>query len=161
VRFDFPYMEKAAALNKRQPPNPMGVLQQDFLDVIAQVRGDLPCFIGGKSMGGRVATLIADKADCRGIVCFGYPFHPPGKPEKVRTEHLFELTTPLCIVQGERDTFGKPDEIQAYRLPASITVHFLPSGDHSFKPLKSSGENQTQLVQSAVAQAARFLEELL
>jgi hypothetical protein len=95
--------------------------------------------LGGKSMGGRIASMVADELGVAGLVCIGYPFHPPGRPEKLRTAHLADLATPTLILQGERDPFGLPDEVESYDLSSAIRVEWLADGDHSLKPRGSSG----------------------
>ncbi len=99
-----------------------------------------PVVIGGKSMGGRVASLAADPLRAQGriagLLCLGYPFHPPGRPERPRTAHLAALQTPTLIVQGTRDPFGMPDEVADYALSAAIALHWLDDGDHDLKPRK-------------------------
>lgn len=161
VRFDFPYMLKAVETGKRYPPNKMSVLQDDFANIITRRDRSLPLFIGGKSMGGRVATMLNDYNEVNGIICFGYPFHPPGKPEKKRTSHLYDFDSPLLILQGERDTFGKKSEIDSYQLPDSIDIIYLTSADHSFKPLKSSQLTLGQHIQSAAKSTLDFINENL
>ena len=98
--------------------------------------------IGGKSMGGRIASLVADEAAVAGLVCLGYPFHPVGKPTQLRTQHLEFIKTPTLILQGQRDPFGGPAEVAGYHLPSTIRLHWLVDGDHSFKPRKSSGTTE-------------------
>lgn len=162
VRFDFPYMQTIATTGKRRPPDKADKLQAYFHQVIAHVKQTmpaLPLFIGGKSMGGRMATLIADEADVNGTVVFGYPFHPPGKPDKLRTEHLAVCRHPVHIIQGERDTFGRKDEISAYTLSDKLTLTFLADGDHSLKPRKSSGFDYASHMQQAADTAAAFMQE--
>lgn len=161
VRFDFPYMLKAKETGKRHPPNRMDVLQVDFAEVIAQRDKSLPLFIGGKSMGGRVATMLEDYSEIVGVICFGYPFHPPGKLEKQRTSHLLDFTRPLLILQGERDTFGKKSEIDSYQLSDSIDIIYLTAADHSFKPLKSSQLTLEQHIQTAAKSTLNFINEQL
>lgn len=138
VRFEFPYMEKSRNDEKRRPPDREPVLRATWLEVIDRLEGR-SLVIGGKSMGGRIASLIADQAKVSGLVCLGYPFHPVGKPDKLRTEHLKSIQTPTLILQGERDTFGNREQVPGYKLPATIEVQWLADGDHSFKPRKSSG----------------------
>ena len=116
--------------------------------------------IGGRSLGGRMASLIADAVNARGLVCLGYPFHPPGKPENLRTEHLAALRTPTLIVQGERDAFGSRAEVGAYDLSAAITVHWLADGDHSFVPRRKSGHTTAGHRAEAVAVTAGFIQAL-
>ncbi|MFT6516137.1 MAG: putative alpha/beta-hydrolase family hydrolase, partial [Alcanivorax sp.] len=118
VRFEFPYMARRRQEQRKFPPNRAPQLLAHFRDVLAALPDDnLPIWIGGKSMGGRMASLLAAQADCppiHGVVALGYPFHPPGKPEKTRTEHLPHLAVPMLICQGERDPFGKPQEVTNY-----------------------------------------------
>ena len=108
-------------------------------------------------MGGRVASLIADEAGVKGLVCLGYPFHPPGKPDRLRTEHLAPLATPALIVQGERDPFGGRDEVESYDLSPAITVTWMPDGDHGFKPRKASGRTERENLDDAIAAVAEFV----
>jgi predicted alpha/beta-hydrolase family hydrolase len=117
-------------------------------------------WIGGKSMGGRIASMIADQAGVRGLVCLGYPFRPPGAAPAAaakRTAHLRDLRTPTLIVQGTRDPFGGPDDVAGYTLSPSIRVHWIEDGDHSLKPRKSSGRTEAQNLAEAVAAVAAFL----
>ena len=126
VRFEFPYMASRRTDGKRRSPDRPAVLEQTWRDRIAEFGGGSSLFIGGKSMGGRVASMVADSEHVRGLVCLGYPFHPPGKPEKTRTEHLAELSTPALIVQGERDPFGTRDDVAGYTLSKSIQGALAP-----------------------------------
>ena len=91
VRFEFPYMAERRTTGKKKPPNRQPILEETWLQVIAQFPTD-KLYIGGKSMGGRVASMVADRQQVRGAICLGYPFHPPGKPEKLRIEHLQQQT---------------------------------------------------------------------
>lgn len=100
--------------------------------------------------------MLADELSVAGLVCLGYPFHPPGKPEKLRTAHLEALQTPTLIIQGTRDRFGKPEEVASYDLSASIRVHWVDAGDHSLKPTKRSGRTQAETIAEAVDEVARF-----
>jgi len=118
-------------------------------------------FIGGKSMGGRIASMVADEAEIAGLVCLGYPFHPPGKPEKLRTAHLERLATPALFVQGTRDPFGTREEVAGYRLSPAIGFHWSEDGDHSLKPRKSSGRTTELSLDEAVAAIAGFLRRLV
>ena len=106
ARFEFPYMRRLREKGQKRPPDREPALRQAWLDVIACLGGAERLVIGGKSMGGRMASLVADEAGVRGLVCLGYPFHPPGQLEKLRTAHLRDLRTPALIVQGTRDPFG-------------------------------------------------------
>ncbi|WP_438863213.1 alpha/beta family hydrolase [Neptunicella sp.] len=159
--FDFPYMQTIQATGKRRPPDRMPHLQEAFIQQIDSRNRSLPLFIGGKSMGGRVASLILNEVQAQAGICLGYPFHPPGKPEKLRTEHLYTLNKPLLIIQGEKDTFGRADEIASYRLPDNIQCQILASGDHSFKPNKSSGYSHAQHLDAAARFIQQFIQEQL
>lgn len=133
VTFDFPYMRE-----RRKVPDRAPVLEAAFREVIASAREwaqGLPLFIGGKSMGGRMATHLAAQGldGLQGVVVLGYPLHPPGKPDQLRTAHLPAIKARVLIVQGERDTFGTPDELRPVleTMNAQVTLHVVPGGDHS------------------------------
>lgn len=155
LRFEFPYMAERRETGRKRPPNPMPVLEAAFREQAARLDG--PFFVGGKSMGGRVASMLAADLGAQGFVCFGYPFHPPGKPERTRTEHLQQLQCRGLIVQGARDPFGKPGEVATYGLDQALQLYWLESGEHDFKPLKSSGLTQEGLIDEAAIAAAAFV----
>jgi predicted alpha/beta-hydrolase family hydrolase len=113
--------------------------------------------IGGKSMGGRMASLVADELGADALVCLGYPFYAAGKPEKPRVEHLANLRTPTLIVQGERDALGNREAVGWYSLSSAIEVCWLTAGDHDLKPLKASGFSHEQHLQAAAERVAGFL----
>lgn len=160
VRFEFPYMAGRREGGSRRPPDPAGVLEQCWRDVIEAVgpAGDL--VIGGKSMGGRIASQVADEMGVRGLVCLGYPFHPPGRPDRLRTAHLEGLRTPALIVQGERDSFGTEAEVAGYGLSSAVRVAWLPDGEHSFRPRVRSGHTESQNLQAAVELVSDFCVRL-
>lgn len=157
VRFDFPYMIAAREKNKRQPPNRMPILVNDFEEIIEAADKHLPLFIGGKSMGGRVATMLTNYQGVNGVICLGYPFHPPGKPEKHRTAHLQEFDNSTLILQGERDTFGNRARVAEYQLADTIQIEYLEAADHSFVPLKSSGITAEQHLDLAATKIVNFM----
>lgn len=159
VRFEFPYMAERRDTGKKKPPNPQRVLLETWRAVIGDLRPE-KLIIGGKSMGGRMASLIADEAGVAGLVCMGYPFHPPGKPEKLRTEHLAALKTPTLICQGERDPFGTRGEVPDYHLSKKIKLHWAPDGDHGLKPRKASGHTEDGNLDAAVAAITAFAAKL-
>lgn len=128
VRFNFPYMEAGKKVPDRQP-----VLLDAWRRAIEEHGGGKRVVIGGKSMGGRMASMVADEMHVRGLLCFGYPFHPPGKPEQLRVAHLEPLRTPALILQGTRDPFGTPEQVAAYALSPAIEVAWIEGGDHSLK----------------------------
>jgi predicted alpha/beta-hydrolase family hydrolase len=110
-------------------------------------------FIGGKSMGGRVASMAAEElfqgGKIAGLICLGYPFHPPGRPEQLRTAHLERLSVPALICQGSRDPFGTREEVSGYALSASIRLHWLEGADHDFRPPKGAGKRQRDYLEEA------------
>lgn len=141
TRFEFGYMA-ARRSGLRKPPPKAETLEGEYLAAVAAVgAAGRPLFIGGKSMGGRVATLVADRVFAEGgiagVLCLGYPFHPPAKPAQLRTAHLVNLATPALICQGTRDEFGTREEVAGYGLPATVEILWLEDGDHDLKPRKS------------------------
>lgn len=161
VRFEFPYMAKARQSGQRRAPDRQPVLLQSWRDQVAAAASQGPLFLGGKSMGGRMASLVleeqAQAAVVLGCLCLGYPFHPPGKPESLRIAHLETLTQPVLVVQGERDSFGRRAEVEGYGLSSAVQVHWIPDGDHSFKPTKRSGLSESANLQEAIAAADQFM----
>jgi predicted alpha/beta-hydrolase family hydrolase len=153
VRFEFPYM-RARRRGERRPPDREATLLATWREAIESHRDERPLFIGGKSMGGRFATMIADEAEIDGVVCFGYPFHPPGKSEKTRTAHLASLKTPTLIVQGTRDALGNREEVASYQLSPSISFAWIEGGDHSLSRGKKDGN---AALEAAIRDAASFL----
>jgi len=159
ARFEFPYMAQRRVGGGKRPPNPAGVLLETWAAVIGEL-GPENLIIGGKSMGGRIASMLADEAGVRGLVCLGYPFHPPGVPEKTRIEHLADLRTPALFLQGARDTLGGIDEVADYPLSKAIAINWLEDGDHSLKPRKKSGLTEDQNLAEALAAIAAFAGSL-
>jgi predicted alpha/beta-hydrolase family hydrolase len=160
ARFEFPYMQSFRKSRKRGPPDREPVLRETWLAVVDKL-GRQGLVIGGKSMGGRIASLIADEAGVTGLICLGYPFHPVGKPEQLRVKHLESLKTPTLILQGERDPFGGRAEVAKYKLAPAIRVKWMEDGDHSFKPRKSSGRTEQQNWQTAVGEIETFMASLM
>ena len=159
VRFEFPYMAKRRKTGSKAPPDRLPKLRASWLEVLERVNSKR-IVIGGKSMGGRVASLIADEANVAGLVCLGYPFHPVGKPDALRTEHLENLKTSTLIIQGERDAFGKYTEVSRYGLSETVKLCWLPDGDHSFKPRKASGYTEAENLSVAVKEMVQFVKAL-
>lgn len=160
TRFEFPYMQARRYGRRSGGPDPKPVLLDTYHEVITTLGPGAPLFIGGKSMGGRMASMIADEAAVRGLVCLGYPFHPAGKPQQTRVEHLKELKTPALFVQGTRDALGSFDDVARYTLSPSIRVAWVEGGDHSFVPLKRSGRTEAQAMQEAIELVASFVLSL-
>src|SRR5262245_45206205 len=142
-RFEFDYMAARRQGGGRKPPPRADRLLDEYRAAVAAVPVGAPLLIGGKSMGGRVASLVADELFAArriaSLVCLGYPFHPPNKPEQLRTAHLEHLACPSLIVQGERDPFGARAEVEAYRLSPAIRLHWIGDGDHDLGPRGGSG----------------------
>ncbi len=159
VRFNFPYMVKRAEDGKKRPPDRAPKLLEAYEEVITHFT-DEPVVIGGKSMGGRMSSLLADHVLVASIACLGFPFHPPGKPENYKGEHLATLEKPTLILQGERDTFGKREEFENFTLSEQVSVTFVPDGDHSFKPRKRSGYTEEGNIVLAVEHLAKFIKEV-
>lgn len=168
-RFEFAYMAERRSGGKKRPPPRAEKLTAEYLGAVQQLRAigigkGAPLIIGGKSLGGRVASLIA--TDCfeadsvQGLVCLGYPFHPPKQPEKLRTEHLAQFPCPTLIAHGQRDPFGTPDEIQSYQLDPRIQFHWVADGDHDFAARKRSGFTQSDNITAAAEAIAQFASSL-
>ena len=165
VRFEFPYMAARRISGKRRPAPRAETLMPAYRDAVAAVatRFPGPLAIGGKSMGGRVASLVADELHAVGaigrLVCVGYPFHPPGIPEKLRTAHLEALACPALIVQGERDPFGSRAEVEALRLSAAVSLAWIGDGDHDLGPRGGSGFTRKGNLAAAADRVAEFVGE--
>ena len=160
LRFEFPYMAQRRVDGGKRPPNPAPKLLECWREVYAVVRRHVAgrLAIGGKSMGGRMASLLADELKADALVCLGYPFYAVGKPQKPRVEHLAGLKTRTLIVQGERDALGNREAVEAYTLAPGIEVFWLVAGDHDLKPLKASGFTHEQHLAAAASRVAAFLQ---
>jgi uncharacterized protein len=159
ARFEFGYMASRRTAEGRKPPPRAETLNPEYKAAVADLGAKCPLVIGGKSMGGRVASMVADELHTEGkiagLLCLGYPFHPPGRPEQLRTKHLAGLKTPTIICQGTRDEFGKREEVAGYTLSDKIEVLWLEDGDHDLKPRKSvsgfSAADHLKMVADAVS----------
>jgi predicted alpha/beta-hydrolase family hydrolase len=160
ARFEFPYMHSRRTNAKRGAPDREPVLIEAWREVIARLGAAARLVIGGKSMGGRIASMVADEAGVRGLVCLGYPFHPPGRPERLRVKHLETLRTPALIVQGTRDQLGSREDVEKYKLSPSVRLAWIDDGDHSFKPRARSGRTEAQNLAAAVCAVSEFVKEL-
>ncbi|CAG8998514.1 MAG: hypothetical protein CENE_00465 [Candidatus Celerinatantimonas neptuna] len=156
LRFNFSYMQKMLRLGKRHPPDRLPKLIDAFHEVIPQWPQRV--FIGGKSMGGRVATHVAlQRNDISGVIVFGFPFHASGKTLENRASHFTDLVHPTLIFQGERDPFGNYAEIKAYHLSSYVRLCWLKDADHSFIPRKRSGLTQLDHLSSIARQVKEFI----
>ena len=165
VRFEFSYMANRRTTDVRKPPPRAETLNAEYLAAVDAVDARGRLVIGGKSMGGRVASMIADDlfhaGRISGLLCLGYPFHPVGKPDQLRTAHLAELKTPALIVQGTRDPFGTREEVASCKLSKMIEILWLEDGDHDLKPRKKisgfSVEDHLEAMSTKVANWAGCL----
>ncbi len=158
ARFEFAYMA-ARRSGQRKPPPRAEKVQPEYVAAIEALGAEGKLVIGGKSMGGRVASMIADAVRPAGLLCLGYLFHPPEKPQQLRTAHLAGLRTPTLIVQGTRDPFGTPNEVATYKLSPAIEILWLEDGDHDLKPRKkisgfSAADHLATMAQRVAAWAA-------
>jgi predicted alpha/beta-hydrolase family hydrolase len=165
ARFEFGYMASRRTAAGRKPPPRAEKLTVEYLAAVDALKAKGPLVIGGKSMGGRVASLVADEllatGKIAGLLCVGYPFHPVGKPEQLRTAHLAGLKTPALIAQGTRDPFGTREEVAGYTLSKRIEILWLEDGDHDLKPRKavsgfSAADHLTTLGQAVASWVGRL-----
>lgn len=160
ARFEFPHMHARRDGGRSGAPDREPVLRKSWLDVIQRLGGGARVVIGGKSLGGRMASLVADEAGARGLLCLGYPFHPPGQPGRLRTKHLEALETPALILQGTRDPFGTPEDVAGYVLSPSIRIRWIEDGDHSWKPRVKSGRTLAKNLEDGAGEAVKFVKSL-
>ncbi|WP_245184774.1 alpha/beta family hydrolase [Halomonas salinarum] len=176
MAIEFGYMQQMRREGRRRPPPKVERLVEemaDWCDIVSQAGLPAP-WLGGKSMGGRVASLLAaERGDntlskqpdqshqssrrVAGLALCGYPFHPPGKPERTRLGHWPALDCPTLVLQGTRDPFGRREEVEGYVLPACADVHFLESGDHDWLPTRRSGLRQEDLIREAADKIAAHM----
>jgi predicted alpha/beta-hydrolase family hydrolase len=164
TRFEFGYMAARRTGGKRRPPPKAELLMPEYLaaleGLVPRMATEQKLLIGGKSLGGRVASLVAGdlyrEGRIDGLVCLGYPFHPPGKPAELRTAHLVGLACPTLIVQGERDPFGSRAEVEGYRLSPAIRLHWAADGDHDLGPRGGRGHTRPGNLDAAADAVAAF-----
>ena len=158
IRFEFPYMLHRRETGKKRPPDKLEILEHFWHRVISAVESvaKSPLYIGGKSMGGRIATMLDVPASINGICCFGYPFHPPGKPENLRIAHLNDISVPLLVFQGERDKLGNYEEVKSYGLN-SVDIQWIETADHDLKPLVRSGIEYADVFSRVAARVRAFV----
>ncbi len=164
ARFEFGYMA-ARRSGQRKPPPRAETLIPEYAAAVNALGRPGKLVIGGKSMGGRVASMVADELHAAGaidgLLCLGYPFHPPGKPTQLRTAHLATLATPTLICQGTRDEFGTRDEVERYDLSPAIELLWLEDGDHDLKPRKSiSGFSAGDHLRTLADTVGRWVDRL-
>jgi len=163
VKFNFPYKERGG-----RAPDPAPVLEACYRRVLECLRADagigpVRVVIGGKSLGGRIASHLAAAGEpVSGLVFLGYPLHPAGKPQQLRVAHLPEITAPMLFVAGTRDPLARLDLLRSAlaRLPHPVTLHLIDGADHSFSVLKSLGREPAAVWDEIVETCARWLDAL-
>ena len=165
ARFEFAYMAERRHGGTRRPPPKIEKLLDEYRAAVAELGKVEKLVIGGKSMGGRVASMIADELWTEGLIagllCLGYPFHPAGAPERLRTSHLAGIKTPTLICQGTRDKLGSREEVAGYALSDRIELFWLEDGDHDLKPRRRiSGETQEAHLRRVAERAAAWVRGL-
>ncbi|PKF60506.1 alpha/beta hydrolase [Psychromonas sp. psych-6C06] len=169
IRFNFDYMQQRIQTGSKRPPERAPKLINQFETIINQLteKSNRPLVIGGKSMGGRMASLVASKYQenglmvIKGVACLGFPFHPAGKPQKLRTEHFDSVKSQQLIIQGTRDKLGSFEEVKDYHLPDDIKWAWLEDGDHDFKPRVKSGFTHEQHINTTIEHLAGFIKQTL
>lgn len=160
VRFNFPYWQQFMDTGVRRPPQRMPALCHSMATVVSQFDDEKPLYLMGKSMGSRVAFQVADRLGAKAAIALGFPFHPVGKPERLRINELQNQCASNLILQGTRDPFGKPEEVANYALPENVSCHWLAGGDHSFEPTRRSGVAREVLWQEAVDVVVQFIQHV-
>jgi len=167
ARFEFAYMASRRSAAGRKPPPRAETVMPELVAAVDDLGATTgPLIIGGKSMGGRVASMVADRLHdggrIAGLLCLGYPFHPPDKPAQLRTAHLAQLSTPTLICHGTRDPFGSPEQIAGYALSTAIEMYFVEDGDHDLRPRKSvTGVSATEALAAVAAKAREWAERIV
>jgi len=165
VTFNFLYREQGCRI-----PDPNDKLEACYRAVIEAVREQMnsgrdALAIGGKSMGGRIASQVAAAGigDLAGLVFLGYPLHPPGRPDRLRAKHLSDIKAPMLFVQGSRDAFGTPDELRPIvtSLEPPADAYVVEGGDHSFKVRKGAGVSQEDIYRAIQDHIAAWLHEVV
>jgi len=162
ITFNFPYREQG-----RNAPDRTPVLEAAFERVVETVRERLSpgaLFLGGKSLGGRMASHLAAKGvECRGLVFFGYPLHPPNRPDKARTAHLPDIRCPMLFLAGTRDSLSDLSLLRGtlQGLRPRPTLHVIEGADHSFKVLKRSGRTHEEVVSELISVACAWMKSKL
>ena len=166
VRFHFPFMERMVRTGRKYPPDGGGILRKTFNEVIAHCIEMERCppenlIIGGKSIGGRIATMVAGENRVAGVICLGYPFHPPRKPNLWRMDHLKIIDTPTLICQGERDPFGSRQEVSRQTFSPAVSINWMADGDHNFCPPGAKAQEAAANMRLAVEVCSAFIDAIL
>ena len=156
IRFEFPFMQQIRTTGRRRPPDRAPKLM-DYWRTVATEFAHPRLYLAGKSLGGRMASLVADELSPQGLILLGFPFVPPANPQQYRGDHLATLATPTLLLQGERDRFGNKEQVANYALSSQITTRWVPDGCHDFKPRKSSGTSHEANLDLMVAAMKEFI----
>ncbi|EAT13705.1 alpha/beta hydrolase [Bermanella marisrubri] len=151
VRFEFPYMQERRETGKKRPPNRQPELLACFKELVDSQQGDV--YLMGKSMGGRMASILAaehSELPIQQVFALGYPFHPLNKPEKLRVDHFPNMSCAMTIYQGQRDKLGDQGLVESLVLPTNIEVAWLEDGDHDLKPRVKSGYTHDEHIQTVI-----------
>tara|TARA_B110000503_G_scaffold93810_1_gene141452 strand:+ start:3061 stop:3717 length:657 start_codon:yes stop_codon:yes gene_type:complete len=159
--FEFGYMQQMQTSGIRRPPTAVSKLQLEFIALLESLALSGPLIIGGKSLGGRVASLIVEQTHALGWFALGYPFHPQRKPETLRVAHLLTSQKPGIVFQGARDALGSYDEVLSYQMPKHINVHWFDHLDHSLKPFKDAKLSQIQAIEHSVLELEKWAKHTL
>lgn len=166
IRFNFPYMVTRFEQGSRRPPDRMPKLIDSYIEILKSITTDLPLFICGKSMGGRVGATLMNASisgklmeTIKGAICIGYPFHPQNKPEKLRLAPLQETQKKIIILQGDRDALGSKEEIEQYDISPLCELTYFQDGDHDLKPRVKSGHTHQAHMKSAVKLMSEFIDD--
>ena len=161
LRFNFPYMERGS-----KSPDPRPVLAATVQSAVAAASvaaPDLPLFVGGKSLGGRMASLALLPPEARGLVFFGFPLHAPGQPSTERADHLADVSLPMLFLQGTRDSFTELDLLRPIltKLGNRAALHIVEGAEHSFHMLKSSGRTDAEILKELARVTADWIEKIV
>ncbi|WP_069383378.1 alpha/beta family hydrolase [Halomonas caseinilytica] len=159
LAIEFEYLRRMRREGRRRPPPRVERLVEELARWREALSPHLetPLWLGGKSMGGRVASMLAARDGAAGLALCGYPFHPPRRPERRRLDHWPALRCPTLVMQGERDPFGTRDEVDGYDLPDVAEVHWLKDGEHDWRPRRASGLTQSELIREGARGIAAFM----
>ncbi|WP_394179149.1 alpha/beta family hydrolase [Marinomonas posidonica] len=151
----FDYMSQQEATGKRRPPPQFKTLVTEYE---SRILSETACIVSGKSMGGRVAAQLSKHEQVKAIVCYGFPFYPPRKPEKHRLSFLENIEKPCLILQGTRDPLGNLDWVRQQELPENVEIHWVEGADHDFKVLKKYNKNQTDVIEEIAKITTEWLQ---
>jgi uncharacterized protein len=160
ARFEFPYMRERHRSEARIRPDALPVLLDTWRAVVDALGDPSRLVVGGKSLGCRTASVVANELRPAGLLCLGYPFHPPDRQDILRAAHLSDAGVPVLVIQGELDPFGSRNDLRECVFPRDVRFHWLAGGDHNFTPVDGSGRTEVDSWTEALGEVARFLGQL-